>query len=77
MSSLHPPGAVRLGVRGALILVLALALTSPVLAAGKKKTAAAPSAATGATTRTGLEALEKQVQEFTLPNGCTSRRRAS
>lgn len=45
-----------------LACALALAFAAPAQAAPKKPVAPAP-------VRTGLESLEKQVQEFTLPNG--------
>ncbi len=64
----HPVS--RRAIAIALALACAALVTAPALAA---KTATSPPAAKAAPAakpvRTGLEALEKQVREFTLPNG--------
>ena len=64
-------GVGRAAARFAPYLLLALLVALPAHAAKKKSASAAPakSSKSSAPFTTGLESLEKQVQEFTLPNG--------
>lgn len=62
-SFVRPVRAARVAL-GACALVAAIAAPAPAAPAAKPKTTAAP-----AKIATGLESIEKQVREFTLPNG--------
>lgn len=67
-----PPWSVRRAGRAGLVIVVCLAVTAlqaPPAGAANKPAATPARPVTPAPPRTGLEDLERQVREFTLPNG--------